>query len=62
MNDQRKTDERSRNNVLEIINVWAELAPWSRLLLVFAIISGGLWLAIQIVGLIFMLKLALTGS
>lgn len=62
MEDRRKTNDRWKNNTIDALNTWVSFGPVIRLLIVFAIIGGVLWMAVQIAGLILMLKLALTGS
>lgn len=62
MEDRRKTNDRRKNQTVDALNTWVSFGPVIRLLLVFAIIGGVLWMAVQIAGLILMLKLALTGS
>lgn len=62
MEDRRKTSDRRKNQTVDALNTWVSFGPVIRLLIVFAIIGGVLWMAVQIAGLILMLKLALTGS
>lgn len=62
MEDRRKTNDRRKNQTVDALNTWVSFGPVIRLLIVFAIIGGVLWMAVQIAGLILMLKLALTGS
>lgn len=62
MEDRRKTNDRRKNNTIDSLNTWVSFGPVIRLLIVFAIIGGVLWMAVQIAGLVLMLKLALTGS
>lgn len=62
MEDRRKTNDRWKNSTIDSLNTWVSFGPVIRLLIVFAIIGGVLWMAVQIAGLILMLKLALTGS
>lgn len=60
MTDERR--ERRREQALDLLNAWAGIGVVTRLVFVIAIIGGVLWMAVQIAGLILMLKLALTGS
>lgn len=62
MEDRRKTSDRRKNQTVDALNTWAGFGPVIRLLITVAIIGGVLWMAVQIAGLILMLKLALTGS
>lgn len=62
MEDRRKASDRRKYQTVDALNTWVSFGPVIRLLLVFAIIGGVLWMAVQIAGLILMLKLALTGS
>lgn len=58
---ERRKGER-RHRTMDTLDTWAGFGPVIRLLITVAIIGGVLWMAVQIAGLILMLKLALTGS
>lgn len=54
--------ERRRERAIDLLDAWAGIGGIGRLIVTVAIIGGVLWMAVQIAGLILMLKLALTGS